>query len=116
MAEPCERAFCTRDCSSHTRRKSHLITTILYLYAPLVNRLSTNQPYFVNTFTDFLICVSPYIFVVQYRYTNQCTSFDLFNIKLPTCFGLVWPSSGHYTIRIPRFTVRQYKITLRVFL
>jgi hypothetical protein len=48
-------------------------------------------------------------FIIQFRLYQQMHKFDLFDINWPTCFGLVWPSSGHYTARIPRITVCQYK-------
>jgi hypothetical protein len=62
-----------------------------------------------------LACCRYYLFLLQNlakfnrKYTKNAQFLDLFSIILPTCFGLVWPSSGQYTIRIPRFTGRQYK-------
>jgi hypothetical protein len=55
------------------------------------------------------VCFTVLFYIIQYRVYQQMHKFDLFDINWPTCFGLVWPSTGHYTIKIPRITVCQYK-------
>jgi hypothetical protein len=69
--------------------------------------------YLNNQLLFMLQITSQNLLHLNRKYTNKCTIFYVFSIILPTCFGLVWPLSGQYTIGIPSPQAHSNRLTLR---